>query len=145
LAVDTNATSPYLNSVYVSYEDALTGIGAVSIQLRVTHSSDGGKTWITSAVTHHLLHADTAFSNMAFGKNGTIYLAWLYCAETGTLCDNHGTMAYMVLSISSDGGNTWSTPRHLATFNLAPCSFGPLGILPNTNEAISNFPVIGGR
>jgi len=143
LAVDTNATSPHVNSVYVSYADGLTGIGGVSVQLRVTHSSDGGKTWITSAVTHQLLHSDTAFSNMTFGKDGTIYLAWLYCAETGTLCDNHGTTAYMVLSISSDGGNTWSTPRHLATVTLAPCSCGPYGILPNTSAAVSNFPVIG--
>jgi hypothetical protein len=143
LAVDTNAASPYVNSVYVSYEDELTGLGGVSVQLRVTHSGDGGKTWITSAVTHQLLHSDTAFSNMTFGKDGTVYLAWLYCAETGTLCDNHGTTAYMVLSKSTDGGNTWTTPRKFATVTLAPCSCGPEGILPNTNDGVSNFPVIG--
>ena len=143
LAVDTNAASRYVNSVYVSYEDDLTGIGTIPAQLRVTHSSDGGRTWATSPVTRRAFHTSTAFSNMAFGKDGAIYLSWLSCAYTGIVCYFGSTSAEMLFSTSKDGGVTWSAPRRTAMVNLAPCSCGTYGILPNTNEAMSNFPVIG--
>jgi hypothetical protein len=144
LAVDNNAVSPYVNSVYISYEAVLTGVANTPGQLRVTRSSNGGGTWITGSVTNRAFRASTAFSNMAFGKDGTVYVTWLYCAEKGSISCNYGnTSAQVRLSTSKDGGSTWSTARGIANVTLAPCSCGPYGFLPNTNEAVSNFPVIG--
>jgi hypothetical protein len=143
IAVDASALSPYANRVYVSVTLFLEGTGNVATQLIVVHSSDGGKTWTTKPVTQPQKPAEMEFSNMAIGKDGTVYLAWLRCAASDGACVNGNSTGRMTFSKSADGGNTWTAPKTMAAVTLAPCSCGSYGILPNTHERMSNFPVIG--
>ena len=137
LAVDANRQSPYANNVYVS---------AVSFnepeqnqnQVVVSHSSDGGATWkAVDAVPVQISPASDQFTSMAVGKDGTVYLAWLYCPASGPSADCDNDQGYMVLSKSGDGGNTWSAPVLMAVVTM------PLyWMLPNTDVAVNNYPAI---
>jgi hypothetical protein len=136
LAIDTNVGSPYLNSLYIS---AVVVSGAYQNvnRLYVSHSNDGGATWQQVAVAvGQVFPKFDAYSNLAIAKDGTVYLTWMYCEAIGSgYCGSQET-AYMVLSTSKDGGNTWSSPKLMATVTLLP------GLLPNTNIGITNYPVI---
>jgi hypothetical protein len=136
LTVDNNPGSPYLNSVYVSA--AMFGAQYWSYRLYVSHSNDYGITWIPKPVAPGQLAPQTdAYTNMAVGKDGTVYVTWMYCVAEGSgVCGSKDT-AYMVFSKSSDGGNTWSNPTSLATVALNNLD------LPNSNVYIPDRPVIG--
>ena len=111
----------------------------------VSHSNDGGATWTTKTVdaTQLFPNVDT-FTDLAIGADGTVYVSWLRCtagASSGECANTTGTFYY---AKSTDGGNTWSAPAKIASARLAPdpgfCCF--YGALPNTNERVSNIPVI---
>ncbi|MBZ5571186.1 MAG: hypothetical protein LAO09_04820 [Acidobacteriia bacterium] len=144
LAVDTNVGSPYVNSVYVSA--MVTNDIDATVQIAVAHSNDGGANWSTASVDPPQAYpADDGFTNLAVGKDGTVYVTWQHCVGSGpaAFCAN-GT-AYMLLSTSTDGGNTWSHPRLMTAVILnndaCRCLWGDL---PNTDGIrVSNYPVIG--
>jgi len=113
MAVDTNPSSPYANSVYVSC--VMSGPNA-GPQVVVSHSNDGGATWHQVNVAPAQNSPDRDFyTTMGVGNDGTVYLAWQYC-NMDNACDNGPV--YMVFSKSSDGGNTWSKPQVIATATL---------------------------
>jgi Neuraminidase (sialidase) len=141
--VDNSGGSPFANAVYVSVTqfDSL----VVESEISVSHSSDGGKTWTTTTVDPVQYKPEVdQFSRMAVGKDGTVYVAWQRCTTTGPDENCADTQAHMLLSKSSDGGNTWSAPVKIAAVKLLPddcdCSF--FGNLPNTRESIANVPLI---
>jgi len=144
LQIDTNAASPHVNTLYISvtqYDS--TGLNN---EISVSHSSDGGKTWTTVPVdTEQIFPAIDQFSDLAIGKDGTVYVSWLRCTANGPAGDCGGTTASMVLSKSTDGGNTWSAPVTIAQVNLAPdsCICAYYGNLPGTFERVSDIPAIG--
>ena len=134
LAVDTSASSPYLNSLYVS---AVINT-FTSDRIYVSHSNDGGTTWQAVAVapTQFPPHYDN-YTSMTIGKDGTVYLSWAYCVAVGTGPCGSQEKAHMVFSKSSDGGNTWSSPTLMSTVTIGP------DFLPNTKIEMSFYPVIG--
>jgi hypothetical protein len=125
MTVDANVGSPYVNSVYVSCVNFL--IQKPYNQLVVAYSRDGGATWRQANVSTPLLNgAEDLNTAMTVGKDGTVYLSWMYCAAAETVCDDL-TTGYMVFSKSSDGGNTWSNPTLTATVALGgPDLRGPI-------------------
>jgi len=128
LAVDASLSSPWVNRAYVS---------GVDNRVLVSHSIDGGTTWKQVRVTpaHGYDHED--LTRMAIAKDGTVYLAWLHCPDhgPGQRCTD-GT-SFMVLSKSTDGGDTWSSPRVIAKPVYPP------SILSNTKILeVSNWPAI---
>ncbi|HTA25558.1 MAG TPA: sialidase family protein [Terriglobales bacterium] len=131
MAVDANASSPYVNSVYVSC--VMSG-PTTSPQVVVSHSNDGGTTWHQVNVAPAQSFPDTdLYTTMTVAKDGTVYLAWQYC-NMDNACDN-GTV-YMVFSKSGDGGNTWSKPALVAPATL-------IYPLPNTKSVfVPDGPVI---
>jgi hypothetical protein len=131
MAVDTNPSSPYANSVYVSC--VMSGPNA-GPQVVVSHSNDGGATWHQVNVAPAQNSPDRDFyTTMGVGNDGTVYLAWQYC-NMDNACDNGPV--YMVFSKSSDGGNTWSKPQVIATATL-------IYPLPNTKSVfVPDGPVI---
>ncbi len=126
MAVDDGATSPYANSVYVSCVlDGPVGINSRN-QVVVSHSSDGGATWRQVNVAPVQITPDTdRYTSMAVGRDGAVYLTWLYCNQNNFCGDGP---VYVVFSRSSDGGNTWSTPKPIATVDV-------IYPLPNTKTA----------
>jgi len=136
LAVDGGSSSPYVNSIYVS--GVL--IGPLSNNSKneviVSHSRDAGTTWQEVAVAPFQSYPDNdLYTNMTVGKDGTVYLTWMYCDTGPYRCNNN--KGHMLFSKSTDGGNTWSTPTTMTTVNLLPTP------LPNTNVGVTNIPTIG--
>ena len=76
--VDTNAGSPWVNSLYVS--GVMWTHQGYWNQVLVSHSTDGGATWTQSAVDAVQKYpADDDFTRMAVGKDGTVYVTWMRC------------------------------------------------------------------
>jgi hypothetical protein len=48
----------------------------------------------------------------------------------------------MLISRSTDGGDTWSNASLIHRVELAPGACGVFGCLPNTNEPVNDYPVI---
>ena len=130
MAVDANATSPYVNSVYISCVMQ----GKYVNHLLVSHSADGGATWQAAEAGPAQVYPDGDFNTtMTVGKDGTLYLTWMYCNSTPTYCATNPV--YILFAKSHDGGNTWSKPSQVATVTLHA--------LPNVVVEINNVPAIG--
>jgi hypothetical protein len=142
LEIDTYPASPRANSLYIS----VTQFDASSnSEITVAHSNDGGATWTNVAIdAKQLFPVVDQFSDLATGKDGTVYATWIRCTANGPTGDCGGTTANVMYSKSTDGGITWSGAVAIFTANLAPdpgsCCF--YGSLPNTSERVSNVPVI---
>jgi hypothetical protein len=144
MEIDTNSGSSFKNNIYVSTTQFASNSNS---QIWVSHSTDGGKTWSSVAVSSLGMfpsHVDQ-FSDLAVGTDGTVYLNWINCPATGSAGDCGGTRTNIMFSKSTDGGNTWSTESNVGTITLAPdaCFCGFYGSLPNTNERVSNLPSNG--
>jgi len=135
MTVDTNATSPYLHSLYV----AAVIVGEpqqARNRVVVTHSRDGGVSWQQASVAPVQVSPDLdRYTSMSTGKDGTLYLTWVYCNLGPFFCDDD-QKAYIVFSKSSDGGNAWSQPVVIARLNLG--NGGP----PNTDVGADDYPAI---
>lgn len=143
MQIDTNAASPHANSIYISVTQF--NASEQNELISVSHSSDGGATWTTKVVdTQQVFPKVDQFSDLAIGKDGTVYVTWMRCSATGSTGDCGGTTATFLISKSTDGGNTWSSPVTVATATLAPdpgaCCF--YGVLPNTGERVSDIPAV---
>ena len=121
--------SRWVNSLYVS---GVMGLGqGVRTQVLVSHSIDGGATWKQVAVDLVQKYPEEDnLTRMAVAKDGTVYVTWLRCASP---CQKDPIM----LSTSSDGGNTWSAPKRIAQVTM-PTDWQ----LPNTYERVYNYPDI---
>lgn len=141
LQVDTTAASPHANCLYVS-NTQFNSSGSES-QISVSHSCDHGQTWKTATIDPVQSSVVDQFSDLAIGKDGTVYVSWQRCPPTGPTGDCGGTTAKMMISKSTDGGTTWSTPVTMVSANLAPDTCGAYyGCLPNTSERVSDIPGI---
>ena len=144
LEVDTNASSPHVNTIYISTTQF--DSSGLNSRIAVSHSSDSGKTWTTSLVdaTQKYPSVDQ-WSDLAIGRDGTVYVTWQRCTANGPAGDCGGTTASMMFSKSSNGGNTWSSPVVMAKTRLVPdkCGCAFYGSLPSTAEPVSNIPAIG--
>ncbi|HTA25816.1 MAG TPA: sialidase family protein [Terriglobales bacterium] len=145
LAVDTNLSSPYVNSLYVSAV-VLNEPDQNKNQVVVSHSSDGGASWKAVKVAPAQTYpASDDFTSMAVGRDGTVYLDWQYCSGSGPSAGCGNGTAYVLFSKSVDGGNTWSFPTLMTvvTVDNSPCHCGS-GLLPNTDDIrVYNYPAIG--
>jgi hypothetical protein len=135
MAVDTNASSPYVDSVYVScVMDGPLGSNSKN-QVVVSHSNDGGATWRQEDVAAIQITPDIDRNTAtAVGKDGTVYLTWMYCNSGPDECEDD--TAYMLFSKSGDGGNTWAAPKLMAAVTLNH------GSIPNTKVGATNTPAI---
>jgi len=137
LTVDTNPGSPRVNSVYVSGIMWLNQ--GVDNQVLVSHSTDGGVSWKQVAVDQVQTYpAEDRYTRTAVGKDGAVYVSWLHCPAAGTDESCSDGAAHVMLSRSTDGGNTWSAPRLITRAQYAPSP------LPNTSPSVGvdDYPVI---
>jgi hypothetical protein len=141
MEIDTNPSSPFVGTIYISLTDfSPTG----NSQITVSHSTNGGATFKTVKVgTQEVSPAVNQFTDLAIAKDGTVYVSYIDCPGTGSTGDCGGTSTKILVSKSTDGGNTWSAPVTATTVTLAPdtCS-AYYGCIPNTSERVSNIPVI---
>jgi hypothetical protein len=146
LAVDNSSSSSFKNAAYLSvtqFDDLV-----VESEISVSHSRDEGQTWTTTTVdpVQYKPLVDQ-FSRIVIGKDGTVYVAWQRCTMTSAEQNCADTEATMLLSKSTDGGNTWSDRVTIATVKLVPdscdgCQNPFFGNLPHTNEGMCNMPML---
>ncbi len=141
LEADTNTSSPFKDSLYISVTNFDSNSNS---QITVSRSRNGGNTWATSNAGAFTTFPNVSqFSDLAVGRNGDVYLAYMKCTANGATGDCGGTTATMVFQKSTDGGVTWSAPVNMTTTKMAPDTCGAFyGCLPNTFERTSNIPVI---
>lgn len=142
MEIDTNKNSPFVNSIYISTTQFATNSDS---EIGFSYSRDQGATWTTLAVDTRQIFPNNVdqFSDLAVGRDGTIYLSWMRCPANGTTGDCGGTVANIMFSKSTNGGVTWSTPSIMTSVTLAPDSCGAFyGCIPNTSERLSNVPAI---
>ncbi len=142
LEVDTNPTSPLVNSLYISATQFAPNNDS---QISVNSSHNGGTTWKQVLVSpiQHFPAGVAQFSDLAVGADGTVYLTYMVCPANGPTGDCGGTTATMFMQKSTDGGTTWSTPVTMIKVKLAPDTCGAFyGCIPKTSERVSNIPVI---
>jgi hypothetical protein len=142
LEIDTNRTSPYAGSMYMS----ITQVDRKSMHtvIAVSRSTDRGHTWTTTPVGDvRTFPEQVQWSDLAIAPDGTVSVTWLHCVGKGRLLACAGTRGRLEVSRSTDGGRTWSRPVTIAKPQLAPagrtCFYG---CLPNTIEDLSEIPVI---
>jgi hypothetical protein len=136
LAVDTSFQSPWADNLYVSTVFVSEPLHTQN-RVAVAHSRDGGTTWKQVAVAAAQIAPDIDNnSSITIGKDGTVYLTWMYCNVGPTFCANN--RAYMVFSKSIDGGNTWTTPALMTSVRLPNPDW-----IPNTQDRVYNYPAIG--
>jgi len=146
MEVDTNAGSPFVNSIYYSGTQFASNSDS---EISVSYSRDAGATWTTHAVDTRQIFPNNVdqFSDLAVGADGTVYVTWIRCPANGPAGDCGNTTTNIMFSKSTDGGATWSTPVAAFTARLAPdtsfCCF--YGQLPNTSERVSDIPAIEAR
>jgi hypothetical protein len=143
MEIDTSASSAFKNDIYVSTTQFSSFTSSQKSQIWVSHSTDGGKTWTSKAVSSIANYPGTVnqFSDLAVGADGTVYANWINCPTNGPTGDCGGTVTNIMFSKSTDGGNTWSTESVVGTVTLTPdtgCGF--YGCLPNTFERLSDVP-----
>jgi len=145
LTLDSNPASPFANRLYVS--SVLIGpLGDNSKnQVAVSHSGDGGSTWTVVPVgPEQTFPASDAYTDMAVEKDGTVYVAWQHCADSGRDVGCSDREVYTLFSKSTDGGGTWSSPKIITKIDrgtsLCQCASG---ILPNSNTIrVYNYPAL---
>ncbi|MGC1438449.1 MAG: sialidase family protein, partial [Terriglobales bacterium] len=143
LVVDNTKSSPFYNRLYIAATQQ--GSGQVQSQVSVSHSSDGGQTWTITTVDKVQTEPNLdEFSRLSIASDGTVYAAWQRCTMTGRRINCGGAKAYMLLSKSSDGGNTWSSPQLIGGVRLVPdsCDCAFFGNLPHTDEPVANPPLL---
>lgn len=143
MEIDTSSTSTFKNNIYVSTTQFGPFLGSSQkSQIWVSHSSDGGKTWTSKAVSAVSTTTVNQFSDLAIGADGTVYADWINCPANGFLSPYcGGQKTNIMFSKSTDGGNTWSSPTVATTVTLVTdngCCF--YGQLPNTSERVSEIP-----
>lgn len=140
MQIDNTPTSQWPNWIYISTTEFDPSSNSL---IAVAHSSDGGVTFTNVGVDAVVYPIVDQFSDLAIGKDGSVYLTWMRCSATGPSGNCGGTTSMIMFSKSLDGGSTWSAPAVIARANLAPDPCGAFyGCLPNTGERVSNVPPI---
>lgn len=137
--IDNNPSSPFVGRMYVAtiQDDGPGSAVAVSI------SSDGGNAWKSLIVGPPLGVLRQGMANLAIGKDGSVYLAWLSCGgdQPPHLCG--GLPASVWFTKSSDGGSKWSTPLVAAGVTLVPGNCNVYGDLPGDPcTAVYDVPIL---
>lgn len=105
IAVDTNPTSPYRDSVYVAWDTTSNGKSSANNDLAFARSTDGGKTFSSPLAlnTHNGSPTSIIGADPFVGPNGEVYVAW-HDVQNNLLAFNS----------SSDGGATFGQQQEIA-------------------------------
>ncbi|MGH9501084.1 MAG: sialidase family protein [Terriglobales bacterium] len=117
IAIDTSTRSPHVNAVYVAAVLASPRNNPRNNLVMVSHSYDGGTTWTQVPVTPlEKYPEEDAYINLAVSPDGSVYVTWVYCDTPAHFCADN--KAHIVLSKSTDGGNTWTKAKQVVTTTI---------------------------
>jgi len=113
--VDQSPTSPYYGSVYIAWVQFN---GNAHSPVNVAASRDGARTFSTPVQVTTSTIRNNQDARLTSAPDGTLYLTF----DNG-LQGNKGTAIFV--SMSKDGGATWTKPSLVATFVNPVCTFPP--------------------
>src|SRR6266581_8024888 len=116
MTVDNNAGSPYYGSVYVTWVQ-FNGYGTRS-PVQVAYSRDGARTFSTPLQITPAPIRNNQDARIAIAPDGALYLTFDNGIQGGK-----GTANYV--SVSKDGGATWSAPTLFSMYNNPVCLYPP--------------------
>lgn len=116
IAVDQSPTSPFAGSVYVTWVQ-FNGLSGHS-PVQVAFSRDGARTFSTPISVTKGPIRNNQDARIAIAPDGTLYLTFDNGIQGGK-----GTANYV--SVSKDGGQTWSAPFVFSLYNNPVCLFPP--------------------
>jgi hypothetical protein len=122
VVVDTTSTSPFLNSVYIGYDD-----NGSSNKAYIMYSRDGFSGWVRSPKINDST-ALTIGVNAAVAPDGTLYATWEDFAGKKIMVDR-----------SIDGGVTWSTDHVVHNYRLNTGTFF-ISIPPQPDRGVLPMP-----
>ena len=122
VAIDKNPASPFVDSVYIGYDD-----NGSSNKPYVVYSRNGQTGWTRSPKINDT-GALTIGVNVAVGPDGTVYASWLDFANKKIMMDK-----------STDGGATWGTDHIVSTLRLNTTTFF-ISIPPQNIRGIIPMP-----
>jgi hypothetical protein len=136
LVVDASPTSPHAGAIY-----ALTqwGSNAYTFGFTLLTSTDHGQTWQAYPVAQTSSAYDHVnFGSLAVAADGTLYAAWYRCQQVGYFCNQ---TPQEQLSVSRDGGQSWSPPMQIppvVSFPTGPACLNDFyGYIPNSDCAFT--------
>jgi len=116
MTVDNNASSPFYASVYVTWVQ-FNGYGTRS-PVQVAFSRDGARTFSTPVQITPAPIRNNQDARIAIAPDGALYLTFDNGIQGGK-----GTANYV--SVSKDGGATWSAPTLFSMYNNPVCLYPP--------------------
>jgi hypothetical protein len=122
VVIDDNAGSPFLDSVYVAYDEA-----NFNNRARISYSRDGFGGWVQSPKINDT--SSTIGVNAAVSPDGTLYASWL---------DFSGKKLWVDRSL--DGGATWSADDLVHNYRLNTPQFF-ISIPPQPDRGIVPMPM----
>jgi hypothetical protein len=139
LAADLAPQSPHRGTLYllVYWAEQVGSIDDSGLLALV--SRDQGQTWQAAPIVQAAAPDYVSYASLAVAADGTVYVAWYRC-EMSLTCS---VQPREQLSISHDGGQTWSVPTTIAPVvpfpdpNFGECPFAVFGVLPNTGTNCS--------
>ena len=107
------AVDPASGALYVTWAD---GLGGSTNKIVLSRSTDGGQHWSAPAVVSHHDSAQSFNDAVAVGNDGEVGLLY-YDDNDNTSAPGIPTNVYF--RHSGDGGQSWSSPQTLASFDFA--------------------------
>jgi hypothetical protein len=138
MAVDNDPASPHYGRVYIAWHER--NCGDTDVQVWVIHHDVGVKGWSAPVrvSTNAAFPVNWGPSIRVGGDGGTIYVAW--CAPL-VVEGCHGENAAAVLvSTSTDGGDTWSASTVATGFSLVPLKVPGHTVKENSHPVMTVNP-----
>lgn len=112
ISADPGSTSPFKDSIYVTWVQSLAPPLAPTSSINVSYSRDGGATF-SDPVTIATVEPPDGIgrTSLAVGPDGTVYVSYLAASSAGPK---------VMLRSSTDGGITWGPERLVTSLNSLP-------------------------
>jgi Neuraminidase (sialidase) len=107
------AVDPNSGALYVTWAD---GLGGATNKIVLSRSTDGGQHWSSPTVVSHHDSAQSFNDAVAVSNDGELAVLYYDDARNDA---SPGIPTDVYLRHSADGGQTWSTPLLLASFDFA--------------------------
>jgi hypothetical protein len=107
------AVDPGSGALYVTWAD---GLGGATNKIVLSRSTDGGQHWSAPTVVSHHGSASSFNDAVAVANDGELAVLYYDDARNDA---SPGIPTDVYLRHSADGGQTWSAPQLLASFDFA--------------------------
>jgi hypothetical protein len=107
---------PQSGDLFATWAD---GMGGATNKIVLSRSTDGGQHWTKPRIVSHNDSAQSFNHAVAVGNDGELAVLYYDDARNDESTTSDGIPTDVYLRHSGNGGNTWSAPQKLASFDMA--------------------------